>query len=182
VSIASAYEIQTSQSNQVNQMTHIEAMKQALEALEYDKETGEFWWNEKATPKMRGKKAGNQLKRGHIQIKVGGDVYYAHRLAWFFVYGELPTKLIDHIDCNPANNRISNLREATDSINQQNKINARKDNKSGFLGVSQRSDGYQACIRANGKKKYLGLFRTAELAHQAYLTAKKQFHEGAANV
>ena len=51
-----------------------------------------------------------------------------------------------------------------------------------MLGVRYRksriSKPYEACIKVNGKNKYLGNYSTPEEAHQAYLTAKRELHEG----
>lgn len=76
---------------------------------------------------------------------------------------------IDHIDGNRLNNQKSNLRFATSS---QNKINRgpRKDNKSGFKGVSwhKQRNLWTARIMTGGKYKHLGLFKTLEEAAEAY--------------
>ena len=51
------------------------------------------------------------------RITIGGYDYYAHRLAWFYVYGEWPVNELDHIDEDKENNAIDNLREATHAEN-----------------------------------------------------------------
>ncbi|EPO6320533.1 HNH endonuclease, partial [Escherichia coli] len=70
-----------------------------------------------------------------------------------------------HIDGDPLNNAISNLREVTKEQNQANMI-PRKKTKSGYKGVHPRVDnkGFWATIRCNGKSHYLGQFNTAEEA------------------
>jgi hypothetical protein len=71
---------------------------------------------------------------------------------------------IDHIDINPLNNRIENLRLATQS---QNAINTKtpKNNTTGYKGVLSTPSGkFQARLGYRGKKLYLGLFKTAEEA------------------
>ena len=66
--------------------------------------------------------AGATGANGYQSVEVDGNRYYAHRLIWMYVHGEDPAALqVDHKDLNRLNNRIENLRLAT---NQQNKINA----------------------------------------------------------
>jgi len=89
---------------------------------------------------------------------------------------------IDHIDGNPSNNNIYNIREASDGQNHQNLKKHKKHNKSGFLGVETLCNGnlrknpYSSRIRLNGVAKYLGMFKTPEEAHEAYLKAKREIH------
>jgi hypothetical protein len=125
---------------------------------------------------LKGEVAGSFLKNGRIEIGISGSVYYAHRLAWLYVYGAWPKNLIDHIDGNPANNRISNLRDVTHSENSQNQIKAKANNKTGFLGVYIHGGKYRAVIRVSGKDKYLGCFDTPKEAHEVYKIAKRIHH------
>lgn len=93
-----------------------------------------------------------------------------HRLvALEFIPNTENKKCVDHIDGNPSNNVVSNLRWATVAENMQNsKIG--KNNTSRFKGVVYHKaiKKYQANIRIDGKRKYLGLFQTAEEAGKAY--------------
>ena len=147
-----------------------------LTLLCYDKHSGEFFWSENQHRGVRGKKAGTLDKEGYVILSVKGKKYKAHRVAWFFVYGKFPDKEIDHIDGNKLNNAIKNLREATRSENQSNIYKPQSINKIGLRGVCKHRNKFMADIKVNGKKIYLGLFDTAELAHQAYLSAKKELH------
>jgi uncharacterized Fe-S cluster-containing protein len=156
----------------------IEAMKQALEALDYDAETGELFWNDKAAPKVKNKPAIAKNYQGYIYLKVRGKMILGHRIAWFKHYGSFPIGVIDHINGNILDNRIANLRDIPQSVNMQNQRKAMVDNKTGLLGVSQKGKKYRAQITINQVKKYLGYFDTPELAHQAYLIAKRNLHQG----
>jgi hypothetical protein len=153
----------------------IEALK---ELLLYNKDTGIFTWTDKAPHKVIGKVAGSKQKYGHLVAKIDGVNFPLHRLAWIFMYGVNPVEHIDHINGNPADNRIENLRLATRSLNMQNLKKAKVNNKCGLLGVSPNGDRWKAEIRIDGKKTYLGTFDTAEEAHNIYLTAKRQHHVG----
>jgi hypothetical protein len=95
------------------------------------------------------------------------------------VHGEWPKHYIDHINGERSDNRLCNLREATNSQNQQNKKRAMKNSKSGVLGVfwDKERSAFRAEIRLNGKGKFLGRFKTAEEASEVYLAYKRQLHE-----
>lgn len=155
----------------------IQAMKQALS---YNAKTGIFTWVvSQSNPVAPGTVAGSKKRNGYIEIQFHGRMHKAHRVAWMFVHGELPPNLeVDHIDGNRSNNCINNLRVGNHSLNQQNKHSARKDSSTGFLGVSKNGSGWRAEIRVGGKKKNLGTYPTPEVAHEAYLHAKRIHHEG----
>lgn len=110
------------------------------EFFSYDKETGLFT-RLKTTSKVakRGSIAGGITKAGYIIIAVGKNRHYAHRLAWLYETGNFPIVQIDHINCNPADNRLSNLREATASQNMCN-TKGRKGN-AGIKGVTLNAYG-----------------------------------------
>lgn len=145
--------------------------------LHYDHYTGIFTWKTSRGCKRAGQVAGKQLITGHISIKVNRKSHLAHRLAWLFVYGDWPVCHLDHIDQNPSNNRINNLREVTRSQNMQNQ-GKHKTNTSGFKGVTFHNNRkkWQAQIQAQGKRIYLGLFDTKEIAYSAYLAAQEKYH------
>ena len=116
-------------------------------------------------------------------IRVGGARHYAHRLAWLFATGEWPKETIDHINGDRGDNRIANLRDVPRRINCENQRKARSVNRVGLLGVSRATGNrpgkpYTAFIGVRGKSVGLGYFPTAELAHEAYLAAKRRLHEG----
>jgi hypothetical protein len=152
------------------------------EVLNYDPDTGIFTWKIKSAYKITiGDVAGNLNSEKYIVIKIKYKLYKAHRLAWLYVYGEYPQYNIDHINCVRNDNRISNLRDIPQAINMQNQNKAQLNNKSsGLLGVCKRAkrDTWQAYIRTNKIRKHLGTFKTKELAHEAYLKAKRELHLG----
>lgn len=117
--------------------------------------------------------------KGYIYLRVDGCKYSAHHLAWLAMTGKWPLDQIDRWDTDRSNNAWSNLREAGSLLNSQNRRISRKDNKLGILGVSKTSAGkFTSEIQANKIRHWLGLFDTAELAHEAYVKAKRELHIG----
>lgn len=151
------------------------ALARLQSLLEYDRDSGAFSW------RSNGKRAGWVDEKGYVRIEAEGRVYRAHRLALFFVNGEEPNGLVDHINGEKADNRLSNLRVVTNAENQQNVRRARRNSKSGFLGVVEAQGKFAAYIWVDGGQRYLGRFSTPELAHQRYIEAKKQLHKGYAS-
>ena len=140
------------------------------EILHYSPETGVFTRTDPTTSKrFYGKTAGTTRKDGYVQITVSGKLLLAQRLAWLYVYGEMPTKFVDHRDQNPSNNRISNLRLASKKQNTEN-TGIRADNASGFRGVSfhKTRSKWVAQICHNQVRINIGLFDTPEEASAAY--------------
>src|SRR5436190_23425691 len=98
------------------------------EVLDYDPETGLFTSRVSRGGRPASARAGCVTTKGYIKLSLCQKRYYAHRLAWLYVYGEWPSKQIDHINCVTDDNRIANLREATSAQNITNS-RARRDNK-----------------------------------------------------
>jgi hypothetical protein len=91
---------------------------------------------------------------------------------------------IDHIDGNGLNNQRSNLRTSTHAQNLQNS-GLRKTNKTGYQGVSVKSDcrqRWQAHIKAGDKRVYLGLFDCPVKAARAYDAKARELHGEFANL
>ena len=146
--------------------------------LEYCPETGHFFRRIRAGRSGVGVIAGTIESNGYVRIEISGRPYRAHRLAFLYMTDAWPLNEVDHIDGNKTNNRWSNLRDVTDSVNLQNRKRATRRNKLGVLGVYFCKGKYLAGININGKRKHLGTFPTAEEAHLAYLDAKRMHHEG----
>lgn len=144
----------------------------------YDPETGIVTWRRKGVRSaVIGQRVGYAHSAGYLQVYFTG--YYPqvlHRIAWAITHGEWPPVFIDHINGVKDDNRLCNLRLATDAQNHQNLKRARKDNLSGFLGVTRSRARFVATIAWEGKRKYLGVWPTAEEAHAAYIEAKRKLH------
>lgn len=147
--------------------------------LWYCQLTGDFYWRK--APDKRTKPwslAGHKKKCGRVNIKLNGIPYQAHRLAWLYIYKDWPKQFIDHINGNPSDNRIENLRDVSNSVNIQNQKKAQYGNRSGSLGVQKVGNKYSARITINKKLTYIGTFETPNEAHDAYLSVKRKLHEG----
>ena len=132
-------------------------------------------------PKIRthGRKPGVAVgcnSGGYLITMVEGKLYKVHRLVYLWHHGHMP-KLLDHIDGNRSNNRIDNLREATDQQNGCNR-GKNKNNKSGHKGVhyDKRRGKWQAQIMVNRKNFHVGYFDDPEEAHEAYKKAAANYH------
>lgn len=151
--------------------------------LAYDPLTGALTWKKCRDSGKIGTQAKSLDVCGYIQVNVAGKVLKGHRIAWAIHYGEWPSEQVDHINGLRNDNRISNLRQVSNQLNCQNQRNGVRKNETGFMGVhfdKNRKEGkkYRAKIQLDGKQYHLGGYETAELAHQAYLTAKRKIHAG----
>lgn len=148
-----------------------------LEKFLYCRRTGRFF-GLKPNGLPRTGRPISQKKNGYIVLCSGAKKVYAHRVAWRIVHGEWPASWIDHINGDRTDNRIENLRLATQAENMQNLRKPGKRNKSGFLGVSwDKVVGlWVAQIRAFGSPHQIGWYETPEEAHAAYMREKMRLH------
>lgn len=148
------------------------------DVLHYDPETGRFIWLQSLAHRVRiGDEAGWNNGRGYRRIRIEGQTYYAHRLAWFYMTGAWPGKHIDHINGQPGDDRWLNLREATQSENMANAA-MRGNNTSGVTGVSfNRHYGkWESYIAFNGKRHKLGMHADKNAAIAARRAAETAIH------
>lgn len=151
------------------------------EALIYSPSSGEFVWKKRPlshfkssrahkawNSRLFGKRAEHLDSRGHLQIKINGKKYGAHRLAFLYVTGSVP-KTVDHIDRNKTNNAFENLRECNRSQNAAN-----RSAKGVYLTKSKK---WRAQICVNYKIKHLGTFLTKNEAESTYRQAHKKYFE-----
>jgi hypothetical protein len=147
------------------------------ECVYYDPYTGHFQWLErpishfydeatrnKINTRYAGKRSGSVISNNgrrtkYISICISGQKVMAHRLAWLYVHGRMPSSQIDHINGNGLDNAISNLREATNKTNHMN-MPKQLNNKSGVTGVYKHTNvnRWVAQIKTNQKSSHLGIF------------------------
>jgi hypothetical protein len=152
--------------------------KEILSVIAYDPLTG--WFTRKHSkycPWTAGKRSGSAGPKGYRLLHINGSYYMEHRIAWTIIYGQIPEGMtVDHINGRKGDNRIENLRLATDCQNSYHRPK-KSNNVSGFKGVYQRENGkYRAVITAGKKRKSLGSFNTKEEAYAAYCEAARRLH------
>ena len=143
----------------------------------YNPDTGEITNKVRSHKAQAGADATCAHKEGYRSVCCSCRKMLAHRVAWVMTHGEWPAEMIDHINGNRSDNRLSNLRQATRSQNLTNtKLNSR--NSSGFRGVSWSSSKqkWDARIRSVNKLRLLGRFKTKEEAVAAYAAASTELH------
>jgi len=156
--------------------------------LDYDKDTGLFTWKDatKYHSHHNGKIAGSKHHSGYIYINIDGKGYASHRLAWLYVYGILPDgkkQFIDHINGVRDDNRIENLRIVSVGENARNR-KVQLNNNSGYPDVKKivrdgkrkRTVRYSAQISYEGKRIWLGSFKTFEEAVSARKSAERLYN------
>lgn len=146
--------------------------------LKYDPETGKLFWKERdlsmfssstklaktECSRWNNRYSGEEAfttrhTKGYATGSIYGRMYKAHRVVWLLQFGVWPSGQIDHINGNPADNRVSNLRVVTNSENCKNqRLNTK--NTTGVVGVhwNKQCGKWQAQIRIKQAKIHLGLF------------------------
>lgn len=147
------------------------------EVLAYDSERGVFTWRVRRRGVRVGGVSGCVRRDGYRLIRVYGFLYLAHRLAWLYMTGKWPIDEVDHKNGVPGDDWFDNLREASRSGNMQNQRRAKRGNATGLLGVCRNRDKFIARIVVDGKRRHLGTFTNAEVAHAAYVEAKRTLHQ-----
>ena len=143
----------------------------------FDVRNGVLVWKETRGRCRAGHVAGTYQKGEHSRVAYRRNTYQAHRIVWVIEYGDIhPMMVIDHINGEPSDNRIENLRMVTPQVNCLNSSKADRRNVSGVRGVHQkRRNGvirYYARILINGKQVALGSYATAAEAGVAYAIAR----------
>ena len=149
--------------------------KPEAEAL-WEYRDGELYWRIKASTRVNaGDKAGNLHGNGYWDVTYRGVTYGAHRIIYLLHHGYMPRN-IDHIDGNPLNNRIENLRAAEHFQNGCNrKTNA--NNTSGIKNVSKTPSGkWKIMLQVKGKICFYGLVEDLELAALVASEARAKYH------
>lgn len=158
----------------INQMLSTETKEIPQEILDY------FYYDETSPSGLRWKKpvigsngriyksigdtAGiqkdtSQGKNRRWVVRFLGNSFYAHRLVYSLHYVLEPHLVIDHIDGNSLNNKLSNLRAITQEINSRNTEKRSSETSTNFLGVSKvkrtrlNCTQYVATWYENGKLK-----------------------------
>tara|TARA_R110001606_G_scaffold368728_1_gene524619 strand:+ start:261 stop:749 length:489 start_codon:yes stop_codon:yes gene_type:complete len=148
-------------------------------AFNYNSIEGVIKWTQINGSGKKSEVAGSIGVKGYIKLTLSGRTYLAHRVAWAIHYNEQPPKIIDHINGNKSDNRIVNLRDGTNCVNQQNQTKPHSRNKtSNYIGVSKFKSRWRAKIYHDKSYYFLGYFEDEKAASNAYLAAKQKLHKG----
>ncbi|AHI60705.1 HNH endonuclease [Escherichia phage vB_EcoS_AKS96] len=147
--------------------------------LSYNPETGKLTWTSKVSSKtIIGSEAGTLHKAsGRYQVQIQGKIYKSSRIAFYLYYGFEPVGAVDHINRDPSDDRISNLRDASLNQNGMNK-SMMSNNTSGYKGVSysKRRNEYIAYVKINGKMMFGGWFKKKEEAAKVAASMRESIH------
>lgn len=97
---------------------------------------------------------------GYVVIRLDGNLYLAHRLAFLYVYGSMPEQ-VDHVNGIKTDNRIDNLRQSNSSHNSTN-LKILKNNTSGYHGIYKNKTSYYVQVWKSGKCINGGSFKSKE--------------------
>jgi len=151
--------------------------------LDYNPITGVFTWSTNRVCVSVGDVAGHISKSGYSTIRIKGVLYFAHRLAWLYVYNEWPDN-IDHINHNRSDNKIKNLRSVSHKNNLRN-MSLSISNTSGVTGVywDKKKKSWMALIMIDGKSKFLGYSKDKfeVICYRKSANNKYGFHENHGN-
>jgi hypothetical protein len=153
--------------------------KNVRSLFNYDPLSGDLIWKIRPSIRVRsvGAIAGYVSNNGYRRVEFDGRSYLAHRIIWLWMTRKWPLHQIDHIDLNRANNRWTNLREATRAQNQWNTRPRKKGRPKGVHLVKEgRKKPWIANICANGTKRRLGYFVSSNEAAEAYQRAAAELH------
>jgi len=112
----------------------------------------------------------------YISTKIHGKSWQLHRLIFLYHHGYVPDQ-IDHINRDSLDNRIENLRPATNSLNAINR-KLFSNSTSGVRGVSWhlKSKKWFVYVDINKKRKNIGYFKDLELAELVAIEARDKYH------
>jgi hypothetical protein len=162
----------------IMKMKELPPIEVLRERLDYNHETGEFKWKVATSNRIKvGSSAGLPGQNGYGRLRIDGQGYQAHRIAWKLYYGEDPTEgyEIDHKNGNRGDNRIDNLRLVLRPENNYN-VPLRVNNTSGFRGVSfdKVINKWRAYVMSNHVKINLGCHTSKEDAIAARLNYERE--------
>lgn len=142
----------------------------------FDYRDGKLYWKVARKNIYIGKQAGHIKPTGITLVGFDNKTYLIHRIIYLYWHGEMP-EFIDHIDGNPGNNKIENLRRCTKSENNWNSVK-RKDNSSGIKGISwHKKDGkWHARLMVDKQNVYLGAYTDIAEAAKAVTLARAHYH------
>jgi hypothetical protein len=140
--------------------------EQARELFEY--RDGDLYWRKVVRGVQRGSPVGCSSPKGYRRVIRMGKSYAVHNLVWNYHHGEVPVGFtIDHIDRDPSNNRLDNLRPATQSEQHLNRgpSTVTRPSLSGHRNIRHTSSGkWKVRMSRGGVDMSRGVYDTLEEA------------------
>lgn len=137
---------------------------------------GFLYWKVNPSCKIKaGALAGSFSYRGYMKVSINKRRYYVHRIVWEMHNGPIPVGYeVDHIDRNPSNNLIQNLRLVTHRVNMRNQP---PKTNSGCMGVSwyKAYNKWQVRIKVDGVTLFIGYFEKLSDAINARKEAESKY-------
>jgi len=150
--------------------------QQCLDLFDY--RNGKLYWKTALSNRVQiGREAGYIDKDGYRVVRVNRKNYFSHRLIFLMKKGYIP-ECLDHINGNPIDNRIENLRVANKNENSHN-CKRRKDNTSGYKNVvwAKTKNKWRVVVKINSVNKHIGYFNNIEEANKAAISARNTLHK-----
>lgn len=147
----------------------------------YDRETGVLYWRIRDRNTIRRKYVAGSIKGakdGYRRVGIKGKTYQEHRIIMMLCFGHIPENAeIDHINHVRDDNRLVNLRFATQGENLKNQSVSSK-STTGVTGVyfSKSRNKFIAQIKVSRQIHYLGCYNTLEEAAAARAEANLKFN------
>lgn len=142
--------------------------ERARALLKYDPTTGIV--RRRPETVAKGKTAAAEVstinKDGYLCVKLDGTVYLLHRVIFLIMEGRWAEPTVDHENRKPLDNRWSNLREATQAVQNANKVAGKRSTTPG-VRLTLNTGRYSARPTINGRIKRLGTYDTPEQAVEA---------------
>jgi hypothetical protein len=152
--------------------THKPIPQELLDQLEYDETSPScLRWREPGPGRRKDRAVGSLAAHGYWTARLGGSLYYAHRLVWALHHGDPGPLVVDHIDDDPSHNHLTNLQAITKHQNE-----ARTCGRG--TRYDKRRGSWCASITVDRQPRHLGTFATEEEARAAYVQAKALIAKG----
>lgn len=150
--------------------------KELLHSI-FEYKDGAIFWKKARKGTKAGDAAGYINKSGYLATQINGKRYKNHGIIYIMHYGNIKYE-IDHIDKNPLNNNIENLRDVTKSQNQWNKSKS-SNNSSGFKNVwlDKKTNKWAVSVQKHRKSYWGGYFDDIDQANIAAIKLRQDLHE-----
>ncbi len=140
----------------------------------YEVETGKLFWSVTKGRSKKGEEVGWISKQGYRECSFDGKRRKVHHVIWYFFHNEWP-EMLDHINGNKLDNRISNLRKCTSEENARNRKTTTRTLPRNVYHAKTKGK-YRVVLNVEGKPKSLGVFDSVEAADSVAKQARELYY------